>query len=91
MDDKVLFEKIGAIIEVLSGELNSSEISDGWTPESKEAIKVLFEKLKSNLQSCEALPPMSISRALDHWGVVSGEMLEQAAQISNQLRSRQRI
>ena len=72
--------KIDSIIEALSTSISAAETADGWTPESKEAVKTFFVGLKDKLQSGEALPPMSISRALDHWGVIGGEILEKSAQ-----------
>jgi hypothetical protein len=78
--------KIDAIISQLSSPLSSSESTDGWTAESKTAARKFFEGLGQKLQSGEPLPPLGISRALDHWGVTSGGILEMAAQISNQLR-----
>ena len=90
MSDQNILEKIDSIIEALSTSVSASEVADGWTPESKKAVKAFFEGLKEKLQSGEALPPMSISRALDHWGVISGEILEKSAQISNELRSSKR-
>lgn len=89
MDNQILIEKIDGVIEALSASVSASEATDGWTPESKKAIKTFFEGLKDKLQSGGDLPPMSISRALDHWGVISGEILEKSAQISNELRSHQ--
>ena len=88
MKDQIVIEKIDSVIEALSTPVSKVEAIDGWTPESKKAIKSFFEGLKDKLQSGDALPPMSISRALDHWGIVSGEILEKSAQISNELRSR---
>lgn len=80
-------EKINWVIEALSKPLSAAESVEGWTPESKTAIKNFFEDLKKKIHSGEELPLMSISRALDHWGVISGEILEVSAQISNELRS----
>ena len=60
-----------------------SEAADGWTPESKKSVKRFFESLKKTLQSNDTVPEMNIARSLDHWGIISGEILEQSAQISN--------
>lgn len=91
MNDQILLEKIDGVIDVLAVPLSASEAADGWTPESKKVIKIFFEGLKQKLQSGETLPPMNISRSLDHWGVISGEILEKAAQISNELRAKTAI
>jgi hypothetical protein len=91
MTDQNILANIDSVIDALSTPVNASEISEGWTPESKKAIKTFFEGLKNMLLSGEDLPPMSISRALDHWGVISGEILEKSAQISNELRSGKKL
>lgn len=88
MVNQTVDKKIDEVIADLSAPVSASESADGWTPESKKAIKTFFEDLKKKLQSGEALPPLNISRALDHWGVVSGSILEKSAQISNELRLR---
>lgn len=79
-------KKINEVIADLSAPVSISEATDGWTPESKAAIKIFFEDLKRKLQAGEALPPLNISRALDHWGVINGPILEKSAQISNEIR-----
>lgn len=69
--------------------LASSAVAlEWWTAESMSATRLLFEEIKQKLQRGEQLPPLSISRSLDHWGVVGGDILDMAARISNQLRSR---
>lgn len=83
--------EIDKVIDELSTPVSSSESLDGWTPESKKAIKLFFEDLKKKLQTDEKLPPLSISRALDHWGVVGGPLLEKSAHISNELRLSRKI
>jgi hypothetical protein len=88
MVNQTIDKKIDEVIANLSTPVSASETADGWTPESKRAIQTFFEDLKKKLQSGEALAPLNISRALDHWGVVSGSILEKSAQISNELRLR---
>lgn len=80
--------KIDQVMTMLAVPLSSAEAKDGWTVESKKAIKSYFEDLKEKLQSGDTLPPLNISRGLDHRGVVGGPILELAAQISNELRLR---
>lgn len=81
-------QKIDDVIAELSTSVSASESTDGWTLESKKAIKVYFENLRLKLQAKEPLPPLDVCRGMDHWGVISGPILEKAAQISNELRSR---
>jgi len=89
MVNQTVENQIDVMLAQLSAPLSTSEAADGWTSESKATTKTFFEGLKEKLQSGEPLPPLSISRALDHWGVIGGEMLEMAAKISNQLRAGQ--
>jgi hypothetical protein len=79
--------KIDDIVGELSHPLSLQEADEGWTEKSKTAIGVFFKELRSNILSGGPLPPLSIARGLDHWGVVNGELLEKAAVISNQLRN----
>ncbi len=88
MANQTIDKKIDAVLVDLSAPVSASEFADGWTPESKKAMKAFFENLKNKLQSDEPLPPLNISRALDHWGVVNGSILEKSAQISNEIRLR---
>lgn len=89
MNEQTVEQEIKTILARLSAPLNAEEAADGWTTQSKSATKLLFEDLKQKLQRGDQLPSLSISRSLDHWGVVSGDLLDMAARISNQLRSRQ--
>lgn len=88
MMNQTIEDRIDEVIANLAAPVDVAESSDGWTPESKSAAKVFFEDLKKKMQSGAALPPLNISRALDHWGVVGGEILEKSARISNELRLR---
>jgi hypothetical protein len=88
MVNQTVEQKIDDVIAELSVPVSASESADGWTPESKKAIKAYFENLKPKLQAGEVLPPLDVCRGMDHWGVVSWPTLEKAAQISNELRLR---
>ena len=88
MVNQIIDNKIDEIIAELSSPMSASESEEGWTPESKKTIKTFFEDLKKKLQSGEDLPPLNISVWLDHWGIISGSVLEKSAQISNELHSR---
>jgi hypothetical protein len=81
-----VLDEVRFMIAALSEPVSVSEIDEGWTAESKAANKEFFMRLKSMLESGHPLPLMSISRSLDHWGVIGGPLLEKAAQISNLLR-----
>jgi len=89
MIEQTVEREIEAMLARLSAPLSAEEAADGWTNQSKSATKVLFEDIRQKLQRGESLPLLNISRSLDHWGVVSGNLLDAAARISNQLRLRQ--
>jgi hypothetical protein len=84
----VLEEKIDALLETLDRPVTSEEAADGWTLEAKSAMQKMFRDLRNKVHAGQPLPQLSISRALDHWGVGSGALLEQVAQLSNEIRSR---
>jgi len=87
MVNKTVEQKIDDVITDLGAPVSTSESADGWSPESKIAIKAYFENLKQALQAGRALPPLDVCRGMDHWGVIGGPILEKAAQISNELRA----
>lgn len=86
MFNQTIEQKINEVIADLSVPVSASEAADGWTAESKQAIKKYFENLKQKLLAGEELPSLDVCRGMDHWGVVNGPILEKAAQISNELR-----
>ncbi|AJE97262.1 hypothetical protein SG18_02110 [Pandoraea apista] len=88
MAEQTVEQEIETMLARLSAPISAVDEADGWTAESMSATRLLFEEIKQKLQRGEQLPPLSISRSLDHWGVVGGDILDMAAQISNQLRSR---
>ncbi len=88
MNDPVLEQRIEALIQKLSLPPSAVEIRQGWNEKSKIAMKNLLDDLLSKLRAGLPLPPVSISRGMDTWGVTSGEILEEGAAISNQLRRR---
>jgi hypothetical protein len=80
--------KIDTLITSLTAPLSAQESADGWTPESKSAMADFFQDLRDKLRTGGALPPvLHVTRAMDHWGVNSGPLLDLAAQISNELRA----
>jgi hypothetical protein len=87
MSDHSIRAKINVILDALAEPVTVAEANDGWTKESKASFKVFFEDLLDNLCGGQEIPPICISRAMDAWGIVNGEVLVLAAQISNDLRS----
>lgn len=88
MNNLSILTKIDLIVEVLATQVTVAETKDGWTQQSKDIFKVFFEDLRDKLQRAEEIPPLSISRATDTYGIMGGDTLELAAQISNEIRKR---
>ena len=65
--------------------LNEFELKNGWSTEAQQSGITFLENLKARILSREQIPEMSIVRALDSWGVVSGELLNLHAELSNML------
>ena len=78
--------EIEEIIAELSLPVTAAEDAAGWTPQSKEAALKYFFGMRTSLVSGTAIPPLGVARALDHWGVVGGELLEKIAKLTNKLR-----
>ena len=70
----------------MNAPLREDEIKNGWSPESQEVAKTYLEALKSALISRADLPSLGITRGLDHWGVVGGDLFEDIARVTNKLR-----
>lgn len=81
-----IVQEIDEMLVALNCPVSSKEKSDGWSETSKRAMKEFFEDLRIKLLTGEPLPPLNITRGMDHWGVFRGELLENAAHISNELR-----
>jgi hypothetical protein len=82
--------RLDRMIARLSKPLSPSDIRDGWSEQSRKAISEVLEELRARLLTDEPLTEaekqLSISRGMDTWGIVSGDLLEEGAEISNQLR-----
>lgn len=81
-----LIIKIKHVIEVLSKPLPAEEIASGWTKKAQREWLKYFEGLLHDLNTNKVPNNVQIARAMDHWGIVSGSLLEEAAIISNQIR-----
>lgn len=80
--------KIDTVVAALSKPPTLEERADGWTAANKASAREMFAGIKRKLAVGDPIPPVSLSRALDSWGIVSGELLELSAEISNELRAR---
>jgi len=85
-----VIDRLDRMIARLSKPLLPSDIRDGWSEDGRKAILEVLERLRTRLQSDEPLTEaekrLSISRGMDTWGVLAGDLLEEGAEVSNQLR-----
>jgi hypothetical protein len=79
-------EAVEAFRARLAAPLSEDEIEFGWTETARAGVLRGIEAVLVALRNDEPVPPVAISRALDHHGVVGGELLEEASRISNALR-----
>jgi hypothetical protein len=77
-----LLQQIDCMIERLSNTLPVKETEGGWTRKSQEFFLEFFGKLKRALLKGETMACGSIGRGMDHWGIVSGNLLKDADEIS---------
>jgi hypothetical protein len=89
-EQSALLEEIDAIQSALSNDLSDADRRGGWTPPSQEAMQAFFRRMRLDivaLADLSAYPEYaSIGRGLDHWGVGSGPLFEQALRISAAVR-----
>ncbi len=85
MTQETLLQEIDSMIQALSSPLPTSEIKEGWTPESQAAMLQFFQDLKAKILKEETLPYLSISRGMDFWGITGGKLIDKAAFISVEL------
>lgn len=81
-----LIAKIDALLAKTQMPLATTDAADGWTEAAQQAAIEFLQKLRAQVMSGERLPQMNLARALDSWGVVSGELLDSYAELSNSLR-----
>ena len=86
MSRATVIQDIEALLSKLSLPVSAAEAEDGWTTQSKAAARDYFEKLQTALNQGSEMPDLGIARGLDHWGVVGGELLKEAARITNYVR-----
>jgi hypothetical protein len=86
MDSQEISDRISELLIALSSPLTASEEADGWSPESKHATRKYLLGLQSALETGSELPPLGITRGLDHWGVIGGDLLESISEITNRIR-----
>lgn len=82
-----LIAEIDALLVRTQLPLTAADIRNGWTEAAQQSAIKFLEKLRLQVDSEEQLPQMNLARALDSWGVVSGDLLDSYAELSNGLRA----
>lgn len=93
MDNRKEIERrVLNIMDRLSKPLAELERGSGWTEESRVSMLEFFRRLKHDIETGRAVEDVAeyraIVRGMDCWGVVQGELLEEAAAISSLIRRR---
>ena len=74
------------LVTALSAPLTDPARADGWTEVVQAKWLRVFQDMRASVASGREIPKASISRALDHDGIVAGPVLEKAAMLSNLVR-----
>jgi hypothetical protein len=83
MNDQLL-DELNDLINRLEQPLPSNELANGWTPQAQAATLTFLQKIRAAVLEGGPLPDVSSAgRALDHWGVVDGPLLEAACTFYN--------
>ena len=83
MSRATVIQDIDALLSRLSLPVSEAEAKDGWTAQSKAAARTYFLELRAAVHDGSQMPDLGIARGLDHWGVIGGDLLKEAARITN--------
>jgi hypothetical protein len=86
-----VLQKLDHLITRLLRPAGQELTNDGWTDESITAVRSRLEEFRSQVELLGSLPPvaerpLNIVRALDHWGVHKGDLVEDLASFESDLR-----
>ena len=81
-----LLEQLDRLTVAVSAPLDAQALANGWTPKVQQHLLAQLQELRDRLVAGEPLPDVSLSRGLDFAGVTGGDLIEQAAALSNALR-----
>jgi len=79
-------QKIDQFISRLESGLTEDDRKQGWTENSRQALLKTFRKIRKEVRQGK-YPAVNLARGLDSWGITSGELVELAAEISNELNA----
>ena len=84
---QTLLERLDNILERLSMPLPEAEVQQGWTEQSRDAMRTFFLQMRSDAAARKDLKSIphyvGLLRGLDHWGIAGGELFEAAARIGS--------
>jgi hypothetical protein len=85
MNDQLLNE-LNGLIDSLEQPLTPDELANGWTPQAQSATLTFLRKIRDANREGRQLPDVGGGgRALDHWGVIDGPLLEAACAFYNHI------
>lgn len=80
-----VIRKIEKLVNNLSHLLPQSEIANGLSEESRQAMLKFLKDLHSQLMSGQVKltehASFHLVREMDHWGIIEGDLLKQASEI----------
>jgi len=76
MNYDLISDHIAYLQIALDRPLNASKRADGWTEESCLALINTLFTLKTPLRYSVTIPRELLTRSLDHWGIICGDLYE---------------
>ena len=88
---KAGLQLVDMLTDMLSPDLPVAERANGWTEEDRLYFLDFFLKLRGQINEGSSISPydlehINISRMMDDRGISEGELLHQAAKLSNMMR-----
>jgi hypothetical protein len=86
-----LLARLDGLIGRLGEPVDAERASHGWSEAAAAGVRTRLVAFRELVAHDEALPvpadrPLNLARALDHWGVHGGELLEDLALLESHLR-----
>jgi hypothetical protein len=89
MSREQLIAALDALCDKLRKPLPVSEVDAGWNAPRVASYLEMFQRMRNDIAAKVAIPYMPIVKTLDHSGITSGELLEDASQIDVALNERE--
>lgn len=86
-----LLNELDELIAAIEQPLTSDELVNGWSPEAQSATLGFLRSIQEAASQGREIPDVTHGgRALDHWGVLEGPLMEAACAFYNHLDERSR-